>query len=177
MKYAVGILIAALGLAGCGEYVSTEYGYLYMRRSEAEAYRAERRVERADREAKWQRAFEGLLDAAGSLDDFQALAELAVNEEATRYFSFHELTDKLETVAFRRREWYRDTHPELPLSVSQSIRRGEVSIGLNTEQVRASWGEPKDTNRTVTAHAVHEQWVYHSRSLYFDDGVLTSWQD
>ena len=48
---------------------------------------------------------------------------------------------------------------------------------MTFEQVRASWGEPGDVNRTVTAYGVHSQWVYGSVYVYFDDGILTGWQD
>lgn len=54
----------------------------------------------------------------------------------------------------------------------------KISLGMTKEMVRESWGGPKDINRTVGSWGIHEQWVYHGNSyLYFEDGILTSWQD
>ena len=53
--------------------------------------------------------------------------------------------------------------------------------------VIASWGDPVDINRSVGSWGVHEQWVYSFSSgstigyklkyLYFEDEILTSFQD
>jgi hypothetical protein len=53
---------------------------------------------------------------------------------------------------------------------------------MEADAVRLSWGYPKDINRTVTAFGTHEQWIYEKEFgkrvyLYFDNGVLESWQD
>jgi hypothetical protein len=63
--------------------------------------------------------------------------------------------------------------------VVKSIQEGEIFMGMTSEQVKASWGEPDDINRTVTKWGVHEQWVYEEsrKYLYFEDGKLTSWQE
>jgi len=63
----------------------------------------------------------------------------------------------------------------------QDILNGSIRIGMTKEMVRASWGDPIDSNRTVTAYTTIEQWIYGSmptrKYVYFDDGVLTSFQD
>ena len=61
--------------------------------------------------------------------------------------------------------------------VGQKILDGKIWIGMTKEMAEESWGVPSDINRTVNQYKVHEQWVYSSRYLYFDDGILTSWQD
>jgi hypothetical protein len=48
---------------------------------------------------------------------------------------------------------------------------------MTDEMVRLSWGSPRDINRSVGSWGVHEQWVYYSSYLYFENGILTSWQD
>lgn len=52
-------------------------------------------------------------------------------------------------------------------------------LGMSREEVEASlWGKPLDINRTVTKYSTYEQWVYgNGQYLYFDDGILTSFQD
>ena len=35
----------------------------------------------------------------------------------------------------------------------------------------------KDINKTVGSWGIHEQWIYSSHFLYFENGILTSWQD
>lgn len=57
------------------------------------------------------------------------------------------------------------------------IKENKIAIGMNQEEVKLSRGMPIHVNRTVTAYGVDEQWVYGSLYLYFDNGILTSWQD
>jgi hypothetical protein len=55
---------------------------------------------------------------------------------------------------------------------------GKVFIGMTKEQAEITMGKPYDINRTVGSYGTHEQWCYRgSIYLYFDNGVLTSWQD
>lgn len=53
------------------------------------------------------------------------------------------------------------------------------TLGMTEEAViNSTWGEPQSKNRTVTATSVREQWVYSNyRYLYFQDGILISFQD
>ena len=52
-------------------------------------------------------------------------------------------------------------------------------LGMTKEEVEASlWGRPEKINRTVTQYSSREQWVYgQGQYLYFEDGILTSFQD
>lgn len=57
------------------------------------------------------------------------------------------------------------------------IFSGKVWLGMTKEMAEDSWGKPKDVNRTVGSWGVKEQWVYSDAYLYFDNGILNSWQD
>jgi len=59
----------------------------------------------------------------------------------------------------------------------QRITDGKIWIGMTSKMAKESWGEPDDINRTVNQYNTHEQWVYGSNYLYFENGILTSWQD
>lgn len=62
--------------------------------------------------------------------------------------------------------------------IATLISRGQVMIGMTAEQCRASWGRPRDINRSTGTWGVHEQWCYGGRNyLYFEDGILTSIQN
>jgi hypothetical protein len=62
--------------------------------------------------------------------------------------------------------------------IGRKISRGQIWIGMTSEMARSSRGRPKDINRTVYSFGTREQWVYpNSVYLYFDNGILTSWQD
>jgi len=50
-------------------------------------------------------------------------------------------------------------------------------IGMTKEMAEISLGEPKDINRTVTSSSIQEQWVYKDIYLYFENGILTTFQD
>lgn len=80
--------------------------------------------------------------------------------------------------AYRKRKEYVEKNNSLTDVVKKAILAEKVVIGMTKEDVEASWGKPKDINRTVGSWGVHEQWVYGSSNyLYFEDGKLTSWQD
>lgn len=72
-------------------------------------------------------------------------------------------------------------YPAWSLSTCQLVAAGRIGLGMTTDMVRISWGPPRDINRSVGAWGVHEQWVYgsypYAQYLYFENGVLTSWQD
>lgn len=57
------------------------------------------------------------------------------------------------------------------------ILSGEIWIGMTSEMARDSKGSPNKINKTVGNWGVHEQWVYDNKYLYFENDVLTSWQD
>lgn len=79
-----------------------------------------------------------------------------------------------------RRQQFINANPELFAKTIELILAGKIAMGMTTEQVRASWGVPYRRNRSVGSWGVHEQWVYGSYTghyLYFEEGILTSWQD
>lgn len=65
------------------------------------------------------------------------------------------------------------------LSTANKIIAGKIWIGMSSSMARASLGNPYDINRSVYSFGVHEQWVYDKKGmyLYFEDGILTSWQE
>lgn len=71
----------------------------------------------------------------------------------------------------------------LPENIENAVAEHKIILGMTKEQVIMAWGEPDDTNRTVNAQGTREQWIYGdwSRSkptfLYFNNGILTGWQD
>lgn len=57
------------------------------------------------------------------------------------------------------------------------IKSRRIQLGITPCMAVAAWGRPDRINRSVGTYGVHEQWVYPANYLYFDDGILTSWQD
>jgi hypothetical protein len=80
----------------------------------------------------------------------------------------------------RRRNFIQE-NADISEVFKEYILEGTVSIGMTTEMVIASWGEPDDINRTVTVGSVSEQWIYgeipNAIFIYFTDGVMTAFQD
>jgi hypothetical protein len=63
-------------------------------------------------------------------------------------------------------------------ATGENIFAGKVWIGMIDSLAKESWGDPEDINRTVGSWGVREQWVYSNENyLYFENGVLTSWQN
>jgi len=74
----------------------------------------------------------------------------------------------------------RAKHPDWSTDTCYTIAQRKVQIGMTKDQVLAAWGKPQDINRTVTPFGTSEQWCYGDIGgtyLYFDDGVMTSFQD
>lgn len=86
-----------------------------------------------------------------------------------------------EKYAIRRNKFLSELFEQNPSwsnEIKMLIRYSQVRIGMTRTQVEASWGDPEDINRSVGSWGVHEQWVYpNGKYLYFEDGILTSWQD
>lgn len=59
---------------------------------------------------------------------------------------------------------------------AKRILNGEYWIGMTSGMALESLGRPQKINETVNAYGKHQQWVYEHLYLYFDDGVLTSYQ-
>ncbi|MFP8488497.1 hypothetical protein ACKGJO_05295 [Gracilimonas sp. Q87] len=95
-----------------------------------------------------------------------------------------EQTDLLDEITGET-ERLREEDPRLPelidkfgRATARKIIREEVWIGMTDEMARASWGRPRDINRSTNAYGVNEQWVYpYGKYLYFEDGVLTTIQE
>lgn len=64
-----------------------------------------------------------------------------------------------------------------PARYQEMIRKHKVCIGMDEDAVVLAWGRPRAINRTVGAWGTHEQWCYSSTYLYFENGVMTSFQD
>lgn len=87
-----------------------------------------------------------------------------------------------------RRRWYVNKHPELSNEIRKSIVASESSVrhklrrGMTEEQVIAAIGFPGETRSSTGSWGVHEQWIYGGligimQFFYFENGVLTSWQN
>jgi len=76
----------------------------------------------------------------------------------------------------RRQQFILD-NPGLSKKYKDAILNSAVMLKMTEEMVIASIGLPNDINRTVGSWGVHEQWVYYTMYLYFENGILTSWQD
>ena len=70
---------------------------------------------------------------------------------------------------------YIEDHPELSEVFKEAILKGSAVIGMSTNDVHVSMGEPERKNVSVYKFGVREQWAYGNTYLYFDDGKLTSW--
>jgi hypothetical protein len=58
----------------------------------------------------------------------------------------------------------------------EKINSGYYWIGMTKDMAIESLGNPETVNSSVGSWGINEQWVYHSLYLYFDNGILTSYQ-
>lgn len=64
----------------------------------------------------------------------------------------------------------------LKFGQQSEIRQKRVSIGMTTCMAIAAWGRPERINQSVGGYGLHEQWAYPANYLYFEDGILKSYQ-
>jgi len=94
-----------------------------------------------------------------------------------------------------RQKAYVTTHPKLREDFKAHILKGNVVLGMTTDEVMASIGKPHNANQSVGSWGVqvHEQWIYGSEEydnyssgathfvpahyFNFENSILTSWQD
>ncbi|MEJ6952087.1 hypothetical protein [Natronospora cellulosivora (SeqCode)] len=95
-----------------------------------------------------------------------------ISEEAKEYVKEKTPKTRME---------YIDQNPELSGEIKSKFIKGYIWIGMTDEMARIVLGQPNDINRTVTAFRVREQWVYgdvsNRKYYYFENGILTSWQN
>lgn len=86
----------------------------------------------------------------------------------------------LVRTSMKSRRQYIGSHSFLTEDIKRCILEGKITKGMTTKDVLASWGRPNDINRSVGSWGVHEQWVYgrtDASYLYFENDILTSWQN
>ncbi|MFV7236685.1 hypothetical protein [Flavobacterium sp. ZB4R12] len=62
-------------------------------------------------------------------------------------------------------------------TIYQKLKKGYYWIGMNQEMTTISLGSPNKINSTVGSWGTHEQWVYDTIYLYFENSKLTSYQN
>lgn len=60
---------------------------------------------------------------------------------------------------------------------AEKILNKQIWIGMTKAMAVASIGSAQSINSSTTASGESEQWVYDTKYLYFDNDVLTSWQE
>ena len=93
-----------------------------------------------------------------------------------------EREQRLQKQAMAKDERAKRMEVKYGAKTSKKILQGKIWLGMTDSMALDSYGPPTDVNRTVTKYGVSEQWVYErehlgNKYLYFDDGILTSWQD
>jgi len=77
-----------------------------------------------------------------------------------------------------KRSLYVDQHPELPATVADAIKEGQITVGMTQEMVQVAWGKPVRADKVSEVDAVSE-WTYGNvfmggniTNLYFDTAGL-----
>lgn len=94
----------------------------------------------------------------------------------------------VSAISLKKRQKYVDSHPTLSLVVREAILAREAVVGETVEDVLTTFGRPDTINRMSIGNGVQEQWVLYIEHLmsnkanetifiYFEGGVVTSWQD
>ena len=85
--------------------------------------------------------------------------------------------EEVEAANKARRFAYVRSTPDLDTRTADDIAQGRARLGMTSDQVRASWGEPSTVNRYAARWGTVEWWYYYhtpQHRLRFRDGVLDS---
>jgi hypothetical protein len=77
------------------------------------------------------------------------------------------------TVTERSRRQYVLEHPGLKADIKEVISKGELTLGMSTNDVLATWGQPADKKEYRSASGEFTEWIYGNclyacTILYFD---------
>ena len=112
----------------------------------------------------------------GYMNDFWIKKDDKINE-----FIETKETEEKELNAKKKKAEYAELQKEYIKKYGQKtynkLRKGDYWIGMTTAMAGISLGSPKKVNSTVGSWGDHEQWVYDNFNLYFEDGILTSYQN
>jgi hypothetical protein len=82
-----------------------------------------------------------------------------------------------------RRKAIRANMPEWGAVTCRTIMMKKIRIGLTTEQVELSWGEPHtiDQQEVIEPGVQTQRWVYgkpgrNEKQVYFMNGIVTKWR-
>lgn len=72
-------------------------------------------------------------------------------------------------------EKYISSNPDTPEDIKTAIREGTVKIGMTSEQVIASWGEPQKIDVFSSEENSYKRWIYNGNkpALYWKDGKVS----
>lgn len=71
-------------------------------------------------------------------------------------------------------EKYISEHPEMSADMKKNILEGTIEIGMNEEQVIASWGMPDDIQTFASEYNSYKRWIYKDRpKVYWKDGKVS----
>lgn len=112
-----------------------------------------------------------------AMDEPTLITELQSARYGSRNETWHAnwepYRDAIQAELFKRNpQWTEDER--------RLIAAEQISVGVSTEVVLASWGRPRNINRTTTAGGTAEQWcyggIYDPRFVYFENGYVTAIQ-
>lgn len=112
-------------------------------------------------------------------DEFQ-LAHNCMVEEQAREKEVNETVAEILRVDREKRHNYVANHPGLSEKIKMAIlsdRYPRWCLGMSPDDLRAAVGDPDKINRHVSTYGTTEQWVHRGYYFYFENAVLTSWQE
>ena len=96
-------------------------------------------------------------------------------EESNKLKIAHER--KIALMIQKKKEYRQEIINKYGKKTGQKLLDGYYWIGMTDDMALISLGHPESINKTVGTWGVHEQWVYKSIYLYFENGKLTSYQN
>lgn len=121
---------------------------------------------------------EGSIIKDGDLLDFIALlTEKARQDRMTEIDNESVSVEKVQKEArIKRESTIKSKFSKYGAKIVSKIIENKIWIGMTSEMAVASWGSPDQINKSVSTYGTKEQWVYSGDYLYFELGLLKSYQ-
>lgn len=154
------------------EILGANDNYLFVRKDDFYGFVSPMFISKDDSEVN--DFINGLIEDDRIQREVEKLERIASQEKNAK----EQLAKAKQQNAIREQKRLQEIKSKFSPETAQRIIDKQIWIGMTREMATASKGFPKQINRTVMSNLVKEQWVYeNSFYLYFDNDILTAWQD
>jgi hypothetical protein len=102
-----------------------------------------------------------------------SLSEARTIENERRAAQARQVQNSLDQIRKEAREEYAASRPA---KIKNALLKEQLCLGMDDKDILVCLGQPERKNRVITHSGMRENWLYKKLSVWFDDGVVSGWQ-